>query len=150
GGDETTEEKEKWGIRHRSRKAQDIVHQISLLLALTGQSVIAFDQIDTAVQQSAVEEDLAKVAGSEADVRAAAVNAGIAHGLSDLRDRTRRTLIVVATLATTWQQIEQRAPASFAPRFRRRVVLQGIRHPRIDRELIEKRFAPRFEAVHFR
>jgi hypothetical protein len=149
GGEETAEAREKWSIRNRSRRAQDIVHQISLLLALTGPTVIAFDQIDTAVAQSAIEEDLARLAGGEADVRVAAVTAGLAHGLSDLRDRTRRTLTVVATLSSTWDLIEQKAPASFGPRFRRRQVLQGIRQPRIARELIEKRFAPRFAAVRF-
>jgi uncharacterized protein DUF87 len=149
GGEETPEAREKWGIRHRSRNAQDIVHQISLLLALTGPAVIAFDQIDTAVAQSAIEEDLVRMSGSEADARVAAVTAGLAHGLSDLRDRTRRTLTVVATLSSTWDLIEQKAPASFGPRFRRRPALQGIRQPRIARELIEKRFAPRFETVGF-
>jgi hypothetical protein len=149
GGEESVDAREKWGIRHRDRRAQDIVHEISLLLALTGPSVIAFDQIDTAVAQSAIEEDLARLSTGEADVRVAAVTAGLAHGLSDLRDQTRRTLTVVATLSSTWDLIEKKAPASFGPRFRRRMALQGIRQPRIARELIAKRFATRFASVHF-
>ena len=44
-----------WGIRKR-RKAQEIVRDISWLLALTGPTVIAFDQLDTAIAQAAVRE----------------------------------------------------------------------------------------------
>ena len=149
GGETVAEARQKWGIRHRARTSQDIVREISWLLALTGPSVIAFDQIDTAVAQSAIQEDLARMSTNEGDLQVAAVTAGLAHGLSDLRDTTRRTLTVVATLSTTWEQIERRAPGSFGPRFRRRMALQGIRKPRIARELIEKRFAPRFAAVDF-
>ncbi|MFI5889823.1 ATP-binding protein [Actinoplanes sp. NPDC051513] len=141
-------ERQKWGIRHRARTTQDIVREISWLLALTGPSVFAFDQIDTAVAQSALQEDLARSTG-EGEMQQALVSAGIAHGLSDLRDTTRRTLTVVAALSTTWDLIERRAPLSFAPRFRRCMALQGMRDANIARQLIEKRFAPRFAAVGF-
>jgi hypothetical protein len=144
------EARQRWGIRHRSRTSQDIVREISWLLALTGPSVIAFDQIDTAVAQSAIEEDLARMSGREGDLQQAVVTAGLAHGLSDLRDTTRRTLTVVATLSSTWDLISEKAPGSFGPRFRRRFTLQGIREAHIARELIEKRFAVRFDAVKFR
>ncbi|MFF5077386.1 ATP-binding protein [Actinoplanes sp. NPDC000266] len=149
GGGTTAQARQEWGIRHRDRTAQDIVREISWLLAMTGPTVIAFDQIDTAVAQSALEEDLARIGGGEADLRHAVVTSGLAHGLSDLRDTTRRTLTVVATLSSTWDQIATRAPTSFAPRFRRRLSLQGIRDARLARELIEKRFALRFAAVGF-
>ncbi|MEV6848250.1 ATP-binding protein [Actinoplanes sp. NPDC051411] len=149
GGESAAAAREKWGVRHRARTSQDIVREISWLLALTGPSVFAFDQIDTAVAQSAIQEDLARMSGGEGELRQAAVTAGLAHGLSDLRDTTRRTLTVVATLSTTWDMISERAPGSFAPRFRRRPSLQGIRDARIARELIERRFAPRFQAVGF-
>ncbi|XVU22770.1 helicase HerA domain-containing protein [Actinoplanes sp. CA-054009] len=150
GGDETAvQARQEWGIRHKERTSQDIVREISWLLALTGPTVIAFDQIDTAVAQSALEEDLARTSSGEADLRHAVVTAGLAHGLSDLKDTTRRSLTVVATLATTWDQIATRAPSSFGPRFRRCPPLEGMREARFARELVEKRFAPRFAAVGF-
>ena len=135
-----------WGIRRRERTSQDIVRQISWLLALTGPSVIAFDQIDTAVAQAALQEGLATVSK---EARQAALTSGFAHGLSDLHDTTRRTLTVVATLSSTWNLIASGAPTSFAPRFRRRLSLRGITEVRIARELIERRFAARFAAIPF-
>jgi hypothetical protein len=144
GGEAVPRERHPWKISDRSRKPQELVREISWLLGLTGPSVIAFDQIDTAVAQAAVQVDLAKLSAGEADVRQAALLTSLAHGLSDLRDTTQRTLTVVATLSTTWDQIEDSAPLSFAPRFRRRFALQGIRDVAIAREIIAKRFAPRF------
>jgi hypothetical protein len=142
-------ERQAWGIRPTPRTAQEIVRQISWLLALTGPSVIAFDQIDTAVAQSALQEDLAKSSAGEVDLRQAVVLAGLANGLTELRDTTRRTVTVVATLSSTWDLLVQRAPSSFSPRFRRRLSLQAIQQPWIARQLIEKRFAARFAAVKF-
>jgi hypothetical protein len=142
-------ERQAWGIRNTTRTAQEIVREISWLLATTGPSVIAFDQIDTAVAQAALHEDLAKISAAELDLRLAVMASSLANGLTDLRDTTRRALTVVATLSTTWDLIEGRAPSSFPDRFRRCMALQGIRTPQIARELIEKRFAARFAAVQF-
>ncbi len=149
GGEDTPGERHQWGIRTKSRTAQDIVREISWLLALTGPSVIAFDQIDTAVAQAAVQQELAKLAADEADLRLVAMAARLANGITDLRDTTRRTLTVVAALSTTWDLLERWSPASFSPRFRRRMALQGIREPAIAQELIEKRFRARFATVEF-
>jgi hypothetical protein len=150
GGEEwTAGERHAWGIRPKSRTAQEMVREISWLLALTGPTVIAFDQLDTAVAQAALQQDLTAVLDSEADRRLSILASQLANGLTDLRDTTRRTLTLVATLSTTWDLIASRAVASFAPRFRRRMALQGIRDPRIAREVILKRFAPRFAAIPF-
>jgi hypothetical protein len=151
GGEEWTPgERHAWGIRPRSRTAQEIVREISWLLALTGPSVIAFDQLDTAVAQAAMQEDLTEFLDAEADRRLSMLAGELANGLTDLRDTTRRTLTLVATLSTTWDLIAGRSTASFAPRFRRRMALQGIRDPRIAREVILKRFTTRFATVPFR
>ncbi|MFI7543495.1 helicase HerA domain-containing protein [Actinoplanes sp. NPDC049599] len=150
GGEEAiTGERQAWGIRPIPKTAQEMVREVSWLLALTGPTVIAFDQIDTAVAQSALQEDLAKAAPGEVDLRQAMVVAGLANGLTDLRDTTRRTVTVVATLSTTWNLIERRAPSSFAARFRRCLALQGMQDPDLARQLIEKRFADRFAKVGF-
>jgi hypothetical protein len=148
-GEAVPGERQRWKISTRPRKSHELVQEISWLLALTGPSVIAFDQIDTAVAQAAVQADLARMSVGEANVRQAALLAGIAHGLSELRDKTLRTLTVVAALSSTWDQIEEGAPQSFAPRFRRRFALQGIRDVTIAREIIAKRFAPRFAGIGF-
>jgi hypothetical protein len=142
-------ERKEWGIRNTTRTAQEIVHEVSWLLATTGPSVIAFDQIDTAVVQAALQEDLAKVSAPDQHLHLALMATGLADGLTDLRDTTRRTLTVVATLSTTWDQIAARAPSSFPARFRRCDIPQGIRTPQVARQLLEKRFAARFATVGF-
>ena len=149
GGEGVAGERHAWGIRNRARTAQEIVRDISWLLALTGPTVIAFDQIDTGVAQLALQEDLAKQASNHIDLEQALALAGLANGLMDLRELTRRTVTVVATLSSTWDLVAGRAPQSFGDRFSRCIALQGIRDPRIARELIEKRFADRFAAVGF-
>lgn len=149
GGEETVVvDLREWGIRRR-RTAQEVVRDISWILALTGPTVIAFDQIDTALAQAAAHEDLAKSAEADVTPRQAAVVTDLANGLTDLRDMTRRTVTMVTLLSTNWSLIESHATASFAPRFRRCMALEGIRNPRIARELIEKRFSDRFRTVRF-
>ncbi|WP_336217051.1 ATP-binding protein [Nonomuraea sp. LPB2021202275-12-8] len=142
-------ERHAWGIRPKSRTPQQIVQDISRLLALTGPTVIAFDQLDTLIAQSALQEDLAKLSSDAADLHVAAMVAGLANGLMDLRDMTRRTLTVVATLSTTWELIAGRAIASFPDRFRRCPALGGIQSPALAREIIAKRFAARYAAIDF-
>ncbi|MEV4350618.1 DUF87 domain-containing protein [Actinoplanes sp. NPDC049596] len=150
GDDEgITGERQTWGIRSNSRTPQEVVGEISRLLAVTGPSVIAFDQLDAMMAQAALQDDLMKVAATEQDVRVSSMVLGLANGLTDLRDKTHRTLTVVATLSVTWDLIERRAPSSFPDRFRRSMALQGIRDARVARQIIEKRFAARFAAVNF-
>ena len=43
----------KWGIRRSRRGPQEVVRDISRLIALTGPTVIAVDQIDLLINQSA-------------------------------------------------------------------------------------------------
>ncbi|NRQ36534.1 ATP-binding protein [Nonomuraea sp. NN258] len=142
-------ERHAWGIRPKSRTPQQIVQEISWLLALTGPTVIAFDQLDTLIAQSALQEDLAKRSSDAANLHVAVMVAGIANGLTSLRDMTRRTLTVVATLSTTWKLISDRTVVSFPDRFRRCPALGGIQSHALAREIIEKRFATRYAAIGF-
>jgi Helicase HerA, central domain len=149
GKDPIPDERQAWGIRRAQRTPQEVVRDISWLLALTGPTVIAFDQIDTMISQAALMEDLAKVPEAHAEMRQAVLLAEIAHGLMALREHTRRTLTVVAVLSTIWDRIERTAIASVPDRFHRSLALQGIRDPAIARQIVEKRFAARFAEVGF-
>lgn len=149
GDDVNAEERRNWGIRTTARQAQEIVRDISWLLALTGPTVIAFDQLDVAVAQAALQEDLAKLSADGELLRQAVVTVELANGLTDLRDITRRTLTVVATLSSTWDLIEKGTPPSFSARFRRAYPLQGIQSPEVAKQIIERRFAGRFAAIRF-
>lgn len=142
-------ERTDWGIRRRPHTAEDIVRELSLLLALTGPSVIAVDQIDTLIAQSSLSADLALNPDLRTERREALVLEEVASGLMALRERTRRTLTVVACLPTTWTLIEKGATHTVADRFRQSPVFKGILDPGIAQEIVARRFAARYADVGF-
>jgi hypothetical protein len=142
-------ERTDWGMLRKPRTAEDIVHELSLLLALTGPSVIAVDQIDTLVAQSTLSSDLALNTDTQADQRQALALESVASGLLRLRERTRRTLTVVACLPTTWTLIETRATNTAGDRFRQTPVLKGILDARLAEAIVERRFTARYAEIGF-
>jgi Helicase HerA, central domain len=142
-------ERTNWGIRRKPRTAEEIVHELSLLLALTGPSVIAVDQIDTLIAQSSLSADLALNTDLRVEQREALVLEEVASGLMALRERTRRTLTVVACLPTTWTLIEKGATHTVGDRFRQSPVFKGILDPGIAREIVVRRFAARYADIGY-
>ncbi|MGX4652771.1 ATP-binding protein [Micromonospora sp. SCSIO 07396] len=138
-------ERSAWGMRRAPRDAQRIVQEISWLLALTGPSVIAVDQIDTLIAQSVAAGD---VLHGRPDVRddpeQAAVHARIADGLMSLRQLTRRTLTLVACLPTSWTIIRSWTVGTVSDRFRMAPRLTTIHDAALARLIVERRFAARF------
>jgi Helicase HerA, central domain len=134
-----------WGMRRGKRSAQEIVRDISRLLALTGPTVIAVDQIDVLVAQWAK-----STAGDvREEWRTALLLEQIAGGLMHLRDTTRRTLSVVSCLPVTWEQIKTQVTDTVQDRFREAAYLADIPSAEIGQELIAKRFATKFAEVGF-
>ncbi|GAA3195178.1 ATP-binding protein [Dactylosporangium siamense] len=142
-------ERKEWGIRRRPHTAEDIVRDLSLLLALTGPSVIAVDQIDTLVAQASLSADLALNTDEQAGQRQALALEQMGSGLLRLRERTRRTLVVVACLPATWTLIINRATNTTADRFRLCSSLKGILDADIAREIVERRFTARYHDIGF-
>ncbi|GAA3294983.1 ATP-binding protein [Dactylosporangium vinaceum] len=142
-------ERSSWGIRRRPHTAEDIVHELSMLLALTGPAVIAVDQIDTLVAQAELSADLELNTDSQANRAQATALESVAGGLLRLRERTRRTLTVVACLPSTWTLIAQRATTTMDDRFRGTPVLKGVIDARLAQEIVERRFAVRYAALKF-
>ncbi|MFI5955232.1 helicase HerA domain-containing protein [Cryptosporangium sp. NPDC051539] len=149
-GDEATPgERAAWGMRRAPRRAQQIVQDLSWLLALTGPAVIAVDQIDTLLAQYATGAD--PVQGKAVQLRPddARTLRLMADGLMTLRQQTRRTLTLVACLQGTWTTIRRAAVDSVQDRFRESVQLHRIKDPALARALVEKRFRARFEEIGF-
>src|SRR5690606_27437401 len=87
-----------WGFRTIGKSAQQLVRDLSQLVALTGPSVIAVDQIDVLLAQSSI-----STAGDLKDSwQQALIMERIAGGLMDLREWTFRTLTVLSCLPSTW------------------------------------------------
>ncbi|GGL07046.1 ATPase [Sphaerisporangium melleum] len=139
-------ERARWGMRHdESRPATEIVRDVSRLLALTGPSVIAVDQIDTLISQSHVSSqgETAQSRGENETVER------IAHGLMTLREVTRRTLTVLSCLPATWMLIETVATDSVQDRFRQATPLKTIPDAKIGHRLVERRFTEVYRKARF-
>jgi hypothetical protein len=145
-----------WGRRPQSKSPAEIVTELSWLLGLTGPIVLAVDQVDTLIAQNTERADPSNPAPATvgAQERAADRERGllaeeIGDGLMELREKTRRTLIVVSCLVRTWELIQQRAVDSVADRFHADRRLERIPSPETALELVSARFAPRFASVEF-
>lgn len=137
------ESRQRWRIRPGSLAAQKCVGEISRLIALAGPAVLALDQIDTLLAQSAVRT------GDTYDDSGNQILEQVAHGLMAVRQTMRRTVAVVACLPTVWDSIRDRATATVADRFRVTAPLSALPTPEIGRAILERRFAASYAAVGF-
>jgi hypothetical protein len=136
----------KWGFRTRPHNPRRVVSDVSKLLATTGPSVVAVDQIDTLI--AAIDKTTTEVRKSSDDGTAAKI-AQIADGLMLLREQTRRTLTIVACLPNSWRQIETNAVSSVVDRFRETQRLSRIPEVAVGRELVVSRLAQTFDQIGF-
>ncbi|GGO61324.1 helicase HerA domain-containing protein [Nonomuraea cavernae] len=136
-------ERARWGIRQVDRTPQEIVRDISHLLALTGPTVVAVDQIDALVAQSLTSTDPTTVhdAGERLMIER------IAGGLMALREYTRRTLTVVSCIPATWTLIEKVATDTVRDRFRQAAPLMTIPDAETGRRLVARRFEVQYQAA---
>lgn len=138
-------ERATWGIRRAKRAPQEIVRDLSRLLALTGPTVIAVDQIDGLIAQAAK-----STGGRErATWSESILLEQIAGGLMSLREITRRTLSVVSCFPVSWELVKTQATDTVQDRFREATHLQQIGSAALAQALAERRFAPCFERVGF-
>ncbi|MFC5824516.1 ATP-binding protein [Nonomuraea insulae] len=124
-----------WGIRQVGRTPQEIVRNVSRLMALTGPTIIAVDQIDPLVAQSST-----ATTGAARDPGETAMIERIAGGLMALREVTRRTLTVVTCIPATWTLVEDVAVDTVRDRFRQSVQLMTLPDADTARTLVAKRF----------
>ncbi|MER7269008.1 DUF87 domain-containing protein [Micromonospora carbonacea] len=142
-------ERAAWGMRRAPRPAQQIVQDLSWLLALTGPSVVAVDQVDTLIAQLAIQSDPAVVGAAAMSPDQSLMLARMADGLMALRQATRRTLTVLACIPNSWTIIRSTAADTVADRFRETPVLRRIDDADLARAIIEKRFSVRYGEVGY-
>ncbi|MFI7601421.1 helicase HerA domain-containing protein [Actinoplanes sp. NPDC049681] len=144
--DLTASELVHWGLPARVKNAEDVAGEISRLLACTGASMLAVDQIDVIFAQSRPNDRT----GIDGDAVTMALAADLGNGLMDLREKLFRTVTVVACLPRSWELIKKRAVMSVSDRFREETRLHRLPSQEIAEELIGVRFAPFFEAAEFK
>ncbi len=145
-GEDEHGDRVEWGMRRQSRSPELIVQDLSWLMAITGPTVIAVDQIDALVAQSVKELDERGTLDAGQDLLVERV----AGGLMMLRERTRRTLTIVACIPDSWVLIRKRAVNPAEDRFRPSKHLMTIIDGSVAHRIIASRFKPRFERIGFR
>lgn len=131
-----------WGIHSRRKEPAFQIANLSRLLALSGPTVMAVDQIDALIDEinrfpETGEADPDRIVNQ------------VATGLMTLRDLTRRTLTIVACLPESWDFVQTLAVDTVTDRFRKARQLRNLPSADIGRAVIEKRFAPHFASVGF-
>jgi hypothetical protein len=140
-------ERADWGFTPAIRTPQQIVRDISRLMALTlDPTVIAIDQLDTLFAQTSTAFFSRREGVEESHARQVAP---IADGLLMLRDITQRTLVVVSCLPDTWELMKRVAPTPVTERFRDAHLPDRISSPAIGAAIVAKRFALKFAAQRF-
>ncbi|WP_051499399.1 ATP-binding protein [Nocardia sp. BMG51109] len=133
-------ERRGWGLRPKPVSPQRIVRSVSWLLALTGPTVIAIDQLDAIADQSGRHADPDPTRLSLTDA---------ALGLMTLRESTRRTMTLIACITPTWGLIRDTVFATVADRFREVGTLGRIADPAIARTMTAKRLAVPYAEAGF-
>lgn len=146
--EETSVGLERWGVPTTVKPPQQVAAELSRLIACTGATLFAVDQIDPVFAQartSAVDDGSGRTV-----VEPIALAADLGDGLMQLREVLSRTVTVVACLSNSWTLIEQNAVASVGGRFRTETRLARIPSAEIATELITARFEPFFEIADFK
>ena len=144
--DDEEDQRTAWGIRRKPCSAEELISDLTTLMAITGPVVIAVDQVDTLLAQA--ERTMGDTEEAERAVSARVER--IAGGLMSLRERTRRTLTLLACLPSSWLLIKERATDTVQDRFRETAQLESIPSASIGRSLVEKRFAHQYAKIGFK
>ena len=140
-------ERTAWGLTAAVRSPQQIVRDMSRLLALTGSpTVIAYDQLDTLFSQSTASVHRA---ADDRDADEVSVLGQVADGLMALREVTRRTLIVVSCLPDTWAILKRDAAGPVPDRFREGPMINRVSNAKIGLAIVRKRLEMRYAEVGF-
>ncbi|MGV9713822.1 helicase HerA domain-containing protein [Gordonia sp. NPDC003424] len=132
------EELAAWGIRNARLGYQEIVENISRIIAFDNATVLAVDQIDTLIEAAKSENR-----HDENSVEK------VAHGLMSIRETMSRTAAVVSSITAAWEYLEANVMASAMDRFRQPPRLERPPSADFGRALLAKRFAPCFAEAGF-
>lgn len=131
-----------------ARAPERIVQHLSQLLALTGHSVIAVDQLDPLIVRAA--SSPVTVDSSREDAGRDQLVNQVADGLMGLQEGTRHTLTLLTCIPNSWKLIKDRAVASAADRFRTPpLTLKRIQSPEVARSIVERQLTARYRALDF-
>jgi hypothetical protein len=141
GNEVDQEDRRRWSINATRSVPRLLITELSRLLALTGPTVIAVDQIDALI------DDLVRQA-SDLGLRSPGLSE-MGTGLMTLRDRTFRTLTIVSALPESWDAIHRYGTDAVVDRFGLPRQLKNIPSADVGRLIVEKRFRADYSRVGF-
>jgi hypothetical protein len=144
-GDVEEAARAEWGFRRGARPRRLVLRDLSRLLALTGPTVIAVDQIDPLITQSTT----ALADATDPQAKQDAMVGEIADGLMELREATRRTLSVVACLPASWRLIAGSALHSAPDRFRTETLQGAMPDSAVARAIVGQHLGGLYAEVGF-
>ena len=155
-----TDERKLLGFVKAQCEPFEILRALSWLMSLCGPTVVAFNQLDSLVNQlqlgnpdTDVNGDLSANANAPASAQtvrvARSIVEQIAGGLSAMRDATRRTLIVVSCVESTLEVLRQHALRQDMERFESPLILGSLPDGAAARSVIAQRLAPAFARTSF-
>ncbi|WP_410870983.1 ATP-binding protein [Nocardia sp. A7] len=124
-----------WGFRNGNHNAQLIFQDLIRLFGAAGPVVIALDQID------AVMADSANRGGAKA--------ANLADSLMKLREETVRTIIIAACIPTTWDYLKTQGLASSTDRFTERFLATALPGAPVAAAVVAGHLAVQYDEVDF-
>lgn len=135
------------GISNPTPSWRDIVRELSMLLAWTGPTLFAVDQIDgvVALSQRTSHQDAQK----RATARQIKAVRPMAEGLMALRETTRRSVTLLSCLPTSWDEIRTQAVGTAADRFETTRKLRELPSAEIARQLVEQHLGDHYRAEGF-
>ncbi|MEQ0560571.1 DUF87 domain-containing protein [Amycolatopsis sp. NEAU-NG30] len=136
-------ERQAWSIHPQPKQHRALVTDIARVLALTGHSVVAIDQLDSLVNKAHT------AVGEQVDAELAGELTLIADGLMQLRETTRRALSIVACLPDTWKLLNSVVTATVSDRFTKTPLLGAISDPELGRALVAKWLGTIYARVGF-
>ena len=136
-----TEDFAAWGIQNARLGYQEIVENISRVIAMDAAAVVAVDQIDTLVASAQETEEPDGTEGRTVN--------RVAHGLMSLRETMSRTTSVVSCVSAAWDYLEEHAPQAVVDRYRTPAILARPASTDFTRALLSKRFAVFYDRVGF-
>ncbi|MEL7004165.1 MAG: ATPase, partial [Bacteroidota bacterium] len=147
------EDKAKFGFSRASVDSVNIIEGISWLMSLRGPSVLALDQLDPVVAQYHLVADIETNTLSEeqqaAKSIAKSIIEGIGSGLSSLRDKTVKTLILVSCIRETWQILGKQAISTVQDRYHKPIVLRTVLQSDLAEAMVKIRLQESYKKNSF-
>ncbi len=142
------EDRKMFGFTTSTPSHSEIAKGISWLMSLSGGSILALDQLDAIVTQHHIASQSGSDLTEEQQISQAIVH-DIGSGLTNLRDRTSRTLVVLSCLESTWEILRSTIVSTFKDRYLSPIILGNIISADVGKRMVMSRLAPAYGRANY-